>query len=185
MKYIFKFSIIKILALIFLISVNQTTFAQNASFEEAFKVLESSLTVYFDAQLSSEIDTTSSSGRNALYAEKQLVKAKIELIKSDLEKGDVYLSLDSPNSAVLVSLVYSMLVFEELDLKFVEQFLNAMFNKKMLNQDDKRCIIGALEEYKVAQTSFKDFSKKENANEIQLYFSSISGFFKGCISKSY
>jgi len=176
MKYIYIFSSI------FILCVNQISFAQKPAFDETFKVLENSLVVYHENQLVSEIDTLQSSGKNALYAEIQLVKTKVELIKTNLNKSDMYSSLKSPNSYVVVSLVYCMLVFEELDFNFVESFLNNMTSNKILDQDEKGCVLDAFNEYKVDRTSIKDFSSTENSSDLQLYFSTILGFFKGCNS---
>lgn len=182
MNYIIKLASICILVSIFVFGINHNIFAQKSSFEETFKVLESSLIDYFETQLSFEIDTISSNGKTALFAELQLVKTKTEMIKTDLRNGDIYSSLDSTNTSALVSIVYCMLVFKELDFIFVERFLNKMISNEMLDQGEKICILGALKEYKVDKMRIKDFSQKENTNEFQLYLSTILGFFKGCIS---
>ena len=181
MKYVFNFPSIKILVFIFILGLSHTSFSQKSPFQETFRVLESNLIDYFETKLSSEIDTTSSNGKSALFAVIQLVKTKTEMINKDLKKGHIFSYLDSYNNSALISIVYCVLVFEELDLKFVEQFLEVMIDNEMIDQEEKKCILSAIIAYNVDEKRIKDFSQKEEiTNEFNLYLTTILGFFKGC-----
>ncbi|WP_340153584.1 hypothetical protein [uncultured Marivirga sp.] len=181
-KTLTNLACIMILAGVCFFGTTHKIVAQKSPFDETLKVFETSLMVFFESKLFLEIHTSTASGKTALYAELQLVKMKAEFIRTDLTKGDLYSTLKSSKNSAIISLTYGLLVFDQLDFKFADYFLNKMTNREMLDQKEKSCILATLKEHKVDEKRIGDFSKTDRSKDLQLYFSKLLGFFTGCNS---